>query len=482
MFPFNKYPYTNFHELNLDWILNEIKNVDKKIAEAFKNANIQFASPYIDVYTLGVDNSGVSDVSSKLTEIINDAPEGACLFFKEGVYRIDAPIVIEKPLAILGCGRGSIFNATSGGILVKVNNTLIENIKIQAAGAGAPFGLKIEGEFEVINNITICDSQYGEAFFSQSLVLDSPAQTIINNVVVNDYRISPYRSGRGSAIVCKGCVNTILSNCSAAFKDTLVSVPYIEGHASDGIQFSNCNFTVADTAVEIRGGSNFFFTGCVIDQIATAVKALNGYGVFFTNCYFGQNNDFPNDNDPLVDLVSFNGAHFDGCEFRGNNRTQYAIRFNNSTFVNINGGVVRECQNGILLQNENESQYYVIEGVSFSNVTSYALNHASVATIQSKNCTANNGSLSTSKIEMASRYVEYSELVTMPEQGYITVSIPVKKIGNGGMKYAIPFCRTYGGMSLNLSIVGDALRDGYLDVRANGPSGTQFRVSALVFF
>lgn len=477
-----EYPYTNFHELNLDWILNEIKNVDEKIANAFKNANIKFASPYIDVYALGIDNSGVTDVGAKLKEIIDAAPNGACIFFKEGIYRIDAPIVIEKPLAILGCGRGSILNAASGGILVKSNNTLIENMKIQAVGSGVPYGLKIEGEFEIINNVTINDSQYGEAFFSQSLVMDSPAQTIINNAVINDFRISPHRSNRGSAIVCSECVNTVLANCSAAFKNVLVSVPYIEGHASDGIQFSNCNFTVADTAVEISGGSNFFFTGCVIDQIATAVKASNGYGVFFTNCYFGQNNDFPNENDPIVNLVSFNGAHFDGCEFRGNNRTYSAMKFDNSTLVRVNGGVVRECQNGIFLQNENENQYYVIDGVAFSNVTSYALNIEGVATVQSKNCMASNSSLSTAKMEMASRYVEYNDLVTMPEQGYITISIPVKKIGNGDMKYAIPFCRTYGGVSPSLSIVGDSLRDGYLDVRANGASGTAFRVCAIVFF
>lgn len=31
LFPFHKYPYSNFHELNLDWILNKIKEIEEQI-------------------------------------------------------------------------------------------------------------------------------------------------------------------------------------------------------------------------------------------------------------------------------------------------------------------------------------------------------------------------------------------------------------------------------------------------------------------
>lgn len=36
MFPFNKYPYTDFHELNLDWILKRIKNIESQLALIIK--------------------------------------------------------------------------------------------------------------------------------------------------------------------------------------------------------------------------------------------------------------------------------------------------------------------------------------------------------------------------------------------------------------------------------------------------------------
>lgn len=31
IFPFHKFPYSNFHELNLDWILNKLKEIEEQI-------------------------------------------------------------------------------------------------------------------------------------------------------------------------------------------------------------------------------------------------------------------------------------------------------------------------------------------------------------------------------------------------------------------------------------------------------------------
>ena len=43
MFPTHKYPYSNFHDLNLDWILDELKKMDARldgiIADAVEQAN-----------------------------------------------------------------------------------------------------------------------------------------------------------------------------------------------------------------------------------------------------------------------------------------------------------------------------------------------------------------------------------------------------------------------------------------------------------
>lgn len=54
---FNKYPYTDFHELNLDWILKEMqdlqKNMDELLAKAIEEAT-KAAKEYVDEQLIGV--------------------------------------------------------------------------------------------------------------------------------------------------------------------------------------------------------------------------------------------------------------------------------------------------------------------------------------------------------------------------------------------------------------------------------------------
>lgn len=38
-FPFNSFPYTNFHELNLDWVLQTVKRADSNAEEALKSVD-----------------------------------------------------------------------------------------------------------------------------------------------------------------------------------------------------------------------------------------------------------------------------------------------------------------------------------------------------------------------------------------------------------------------------------------------------------
>ena len=60
---FEQYPYTNFHELNLDWIIKKIKELDDKFDDAI-SAKIKFADPLqwdittpYEALTIVVDNN-----------------------------------------------------------------------------------------------------------------------------------------------------------------------------------------------------------------------------------------------------------------------------------------------------------------------------------------------------------------------------------------------------------------------------------------
>lgn len=44
---FEQFPYTNFHELNLDWIIAELKKLDKKVNEDLQEIIQASADAYI---------------------------------------------------------------------------------------------------------------------------------------------------------------------------------------------------------------------------------------------------------------------------------------------------------------------------------------------------------------------------------------------------------------------------------------------------
>lgn len=54
---FNKYPYTDFHELNLDWILNEMKDLDARLDEALAQLSV-------DIY-----NKVMADIRPELNSL-----------------------------------------------------------------------------------------------------------------------------------------------------------------------------------------------------------------------------------------------------------------------------------------------------------------------------------------------------------------------------------------------------------------------------
>ena len=89
MWPF-KYPYTNFHELNLDWILETIKRIENKtdgiykyIDNAIDNIDIdqktvdeitKYGTVYTNANALGVKPNDENAAKSNC-EIVNNALE-----------------------------------------------------------------------------------------------------------------------------------------------------------------------------------------------------------------------------------------------------------------------------------------------------------------------------------------------------------------------------------------------------------------------
>ena len=57
---FNAYPYTDFHELNADWIINELKRIESELADLYERAvhdAVEQAKEYTDAQLLDMQNA-----------------------------------------------------------------------------------------------------------------------------------------------------------------------------------------------------------------------------------------------------------------------------------------------------------------------------------------------------------------------------------------------------------------------------------------
>lgn len=77
---FEEFPYTNFHELNLDWILKEMKELDQNVKDLIASDIIKYADPIqwsiltaYDKYTIVLDSNYNAYMS------VQDVPAGTAL-------------------------------------------------------------------------------------------------------------------------------------------------------------------------------------------------------------------------------------------------------------------------------------------------------------------------------------------------------------------------------------------------------------------
>lgn len=121
---FNQFPYTNFHELNLDWILGQMKNVEGYVKniegiigettrEMIENLYEKglLTTPY-NIISNGADNTGVKDASTIIQTVLD---KFKICFIPNGTYRVEKPIMIDSGMLVLG-------ESATDAILKCVNN------------------------------------------------------------------------------------------------------------------------------------------------------------------------------------------------------------------------------------------------------------------------------------------------------------------------------------------------------------------------
>ena len=139
---FEQFPYTNFHDLNLDWILHLIQSMDKKLDEFVASNVLSYADPIQwDIETQYAKNTVVVDPKTGTAYMsINPVPVGQLLtnkYYWQPIFNYDEIVnTLKKQIAAVQADQHDTIPVAVGRSgLVWVVNKLYKLTKSLAAGS-----------------------------------------------------------------------------------------------------------------------------------------------------------------------------------------------------------------------------------------------------------------------------------------------------------------------------------------------------------
>lgn len=360
MWPF-KYPYTNFHELNLDWILakvqecsdsvSQIPDIVEKTVREMVDINALYDDVLaalaergivVDPRTFGAVGDGVTDDYQAFQAAINAVPHHGLLYIPDGDFFIGYHgqtngllEIINKSISIIGTGYGSKICAdrkTPSNINViywhpraiqSNKNITLTNFRIFPSGnegdapSCAKHGIYID-EKDGETHVEQCDISYLDIgrVNGYGIYLDNPTgrdgffcSTILHNAMGG-----MYLDGAGDSI-------RIRDNTLSNTKDTNnrgIYARFVTGAACSEIATNN--ITSRGVCMTVIQGENILISNNQIECLnyATTSAAIN----------ISKSN--------LARIVSNN--------INGHNKVAEAISMNDCENVTISGNMFSNCQ------------------------------------------------------------------------------------------------------------------------------------------
>ncbi len=338
MWPF-KYPYTNFHELNLDWILDRVKylsnkvdkipaevqnEVNKQTSNIFKDENLEkLASEALNKQILFSDAFGISEDAEDNSENVRrflqtGIDENKPCAFRPGKYVCNSPVVLNfntnyngKNNSVLYGNGATIYFTESGFELANNNNgnpdlhsyfAKIQWSDLYIDGTANGSGLSLGNSYQlfdslpgyvIFNNVNIQNK-------SKGVVLKNARHIVFNSCSMRDIaqyafeflgnRISGDTSFCGD-ILCLACefeVNKLINiyNQSQTFPFEV-----------RGLHFTSCQFYGGGEGIYIGEANpytavrpqDWFFTECQFDQMGKTIfgnLGENFNNLLVSNSYF----------------------------------------------------------------------------------------------------------------------------------------------------------------------------------------------------
>ena len=287
---FDQFPYTNFHELNLDWIIDEMKKlredfnslpdsiIDKLIAN-FKIGN------FINVKLLGAKGDGVTDDTLVIQTALNRYKS---IFIPAGTYKISS-VYISNDCTVLGENSDSTvldgFVKTTGyednvgsNLPGGVHDAILCNLSIVNGG------LRMYGYRNLLSHVYIHNCEQG-LISEWSTYLGGVAETDEGNVGFMETIVEKCRFYNNTiGVVWKGSHDSIFNDCWFYLNGDGLSLEKSDKYTATACIVNNCHFYAnSKTACVDNAGCYFFNT----QFESTGFNNQNGENVCALNLAYG---------------------------------------------------------------------------------------------------------------------------------------------------------------------------------------------------
>ena len=216
---FNCFPYSNSHELNLDWILEKIKSLEQP--GDLSPEYVQQQMKIFNVKDFGAVGDGITDDTAAIQDAIAAVPEtGGVIFFPPGNYIISQTLFIgngtsttassKNSIKLLGsgsmlastavyysvAGTRLIWNGALNGCMVEIDGPIngceIQNIILDGNNR-AGYGLQIIcSQWGLFNRITALNCTICAVSLTQWQNQGNPAWATTNNIYNRFSQICAY--------------------------------------------------------------------------------------------------------------------------------------------------------------------------------------------------------------------------------------------------------------------------------------------------
>lgn len=282
----NKYPYTNFHEMNLDWIIDEIKKIHAEWSEFQIINQIVFDGPW-----------DITKPYKKWT-LVNYQNNG---YLSKDAVPAGIPIT-DGNYWTLVADYSALLADMQNRIIALENTTAVIDDKINKINNVKLYGAVGDGIADDTQAINDCISENGCAYFPKGIYLISDTIMLVDNLSL---------VGDNAVLKLANYTNKIMLS-----GDTVINV------IIDGIHLDQGTQSTQTEVIKLTQSTSIIFNNVVVDK---------QYGTTYTN--YG-----------MIDCIDCTEISFINCKL--SNAAAEGLWMHNCNNCIINGGEFKDCPNG----------------------------------------------------------------------------------------------------------------------------------------